>query len=63
MTPFPTFPQGGPTVKKSALWLILGRGQAERRPPLQSGAFAKIAYQAIFIRSALPLGETGKGVT
>ena len=53
-TPILAFPQGGPTVKKSALWLILGRGQLERWPSRQSGAFAKIAYQAIFKRSALP---------
>jgi hypothetical protein len=55
-------PRGGPTVKKLALWLILGRGQHERGPTRQSGAFAKIAYQAIFKRSALPLGEIRKRV-
>jgi len=54
-------PRGGPTVKKLALWLILGRGQNEQWPTQESGAFAKIACQAIFKRPA-PLGETGKGV-
>jgi hypothetical protein len=61
--PLPNLPpRGGPTVKKLALWLILGRGQHERWLTRQSGAFAKIAYKAIFIRSALPLGEIRKGV-
>jgi hypothetical protein len=36
-------------------------GQSERRPPRQSGAFAKIAFKAIFIHSALPLGENERG--
>jgi len=62
LTPFPTFPQRGrgPTVKKSALWLILGRGQVEQRPPRQSGSFAKIAYQVNF-STLSPLGGNLKG--
>src|SRR5665811_323889 len=60
--PLPNLPpRGGPTVKKSALWLILERGQLERRPSRQSGAFAKIACKAIFKRSALPWGKRERG--
>ncbi len=62
-------PRGGPTDKKTALWLFSGRGQVERWPTRQTGSFAKIAHRAIFKRSALPLGslsrlggKTGKGV-
>jgi hypothetical protein len=45
--PLPNLPPGG--------------GQNERWPTMQSGAFAKIAHQAILKRSALPLGETERG--
>jgi len=31
-------------------------------PSLRAGSFAKIACKAISLRSALPLGGTGKGV-
>ena len=47
LTPIPAFPQG---------W-----GQHERWLTRQSGAFAKIAYKAIFIRSALPWGKMKGG--
>jgi hypothetical protein len=61
--PLPNLPpRGGPTVKKSVLWLILGRSQFERWPSRQSGAFAKIAYQAILKRSALPWGKLKGGI-
>jgi hypothetical protein len=33
-----------------------------KESPRQTGSFAKIAHRAIFIRSALPLGEIRKGV-